>query len=73
MYRAYFDTVEEAVEHAKQHGGWIAQCNDETVQWFCATRWTLKPIFSTIARESGCGNVGPWTTFANPITQSAQP
>jgi hypothetical protein len=62
MHRAYFDTTSEAVDHARKYGGWIAECEDGTVQWFCATRWTLTPILTEVNKNGG-GTVGTWPLF----------
>ena len=59
LHRAFFDTTAEAVQHARQFGGWIAECTDGTVQWFDATKWTWSPI----CRAIGEGTIGVWPLF----------
>lgn len=63
MHRCYFDTVEQAVAHARQHGGWIAVGNDGSVQWFDASRWTYTPIIKLVANHHDGGTIGTWPLF----------
>ena len=60
IHRAFFETVQEAVQHAKEHGGWIAKSEDGTVQWFDATKWTWTPICRAVR---GNAQIGTWVQF----------
>ncbi len=62
MIRIFFLTLDQAVQHARDHGGWIAECCDGTVQWFDAAHFTLTPI-TTIVGQHGGGKIGVWPHF----------
>jgi hypothetical protein len=64
MIRIFFLTIDLAIAHAKQHGGWIAQCADSSIQWFACEQWTMTPIMQTLAHERrGNAIIGPWPMF----------
>lgn len=53
-------TLEQAVEYAKQKGGWIALWYDGTVSWYDAQYWTL----TTVMLDRSCSaKIGGWDYF----------
>lgn len=64
MHRIYFQLVGQAIDHARQHGGWIA-LTDDGPQWFDATRWTLTPIMAAIR---GGAVIGTYATIEAMLT-----
>lgn len=62
MIRIFFLTLDLAVAHAKDHGGWIAECVDGSFQWFDAAHYTLTPIIAQIHHHGG-GKIGTWPHF----------
>jgi hypothetical protein len=64
MVRIFFSSLDLAIAHAKQHGGWIAECDDETFQWFALGAFTMTPIMLLLSKEHrGNANIGPWSMF----------
>jgi len=55
-----FDTIENAVNWAKLHGGLIAQTEKEII-WYDATVWNMTPIMMDIR---GNARIATWPTFA---------
>lgn len=66
MIRIYFRTLDLAVQYAQAHGGWIAQCDDGSAQWFDASAFTLTPIMRAVR---GNARIGPWTMFVSASPQ----
>ncbi len=62
MNAALFDTIQQAVEHAKQHGGWIAHTDTGLVYWFAPGKWTQTPIIKFI-RYDKTADIGTWPMF----------
>ncbi len=60
VHSIMFDTLADAVEYAKQHGGWIAKSG--VVQWFDASRWTQTPIIEATS-HLGTREIGTWRMF----------
>jgi hypothetical protein len=59
MTGMYFETLDLAIEHAKQHGGWIVNRPNAQPIWFDAQKgWTLGKI---LVEVKGDYEVGPWT------------
>lgn len=60
-----FHLIQEAVEWARQYGGWIAECADGAILWFDASVWTLTFILIDI-KGHGNAEIGPWSRFDRP-------
>ena len=69
MNSARFDTLKQAVEYAKKHGGWIfaTRC-DTIVKWYDAAKWTTTPIMKDNAGKSGY--VGGWQSHETMIVDT---
>ena len=59
MIEIRFELVNDALDHAKKHGGWIFVSNDfETVRWYDAWKFSITDILRI---TNGSGYVGSWT------------
>jgi hypothetical protein len=62
MIKATFETIAEAVEHARQNGGgWLFKPRDnDTATWYDASKYTRTDV---IKDSDGSGRVAPWKEF----------
>lgn len=59
--KIHFDTLQDAIEYAKQNGGWIAQTFDEAgAVWYSSMKYTMTTIFQI---HPGPCQVGMWSFF----------
>ena len=52
-----FNTLSQAVDHAKSHGGWIMR-GGTLVMWFDAAHWTISKILAEFPGSHEIGTHG---------------
>ena len=58
-----FHLIQQAIQYARQHGGWIAKCCDGQVWWFDASVYTQTPIIKFVTKLCKTAEIGTWPMF----------
>lgn len=63
-HRMFFSELQQAIDHAKKHGGWIFKDRYGLyIQWFDMMQgWKLTDVINATTMFGG-GMIGPWTEF----------
>jgi hypothetical protein len=69
MKKAEFETIEQAVAHARQHGGWIFVGDNGVVMWYNASHYTP---FAILKDTDGSGSLKPWRLFETEVLEDAK-